>query len=100
MLAVGQWPATWTPPRSRSRIKDRYRIDVLDTSTGRALGRIARNIAVRATPEALKPGMRAALAATPGMETASLTMASSCSANAVEHVPGVRGPEHPLQYPA
>lgn len=57
-------------------INDLYRIDVLDTSTGRALGRIARNVTVRATPEALKAGMRAALAATPGMETASPTMAS------------------------
>ena len=48
-------------------INDRYRIDVLDTSTGQVLGRIARNVTVRATPEALKAGMRAALAATPGM---------------------------------
>ena len=57
-------------------INDLYRIDVLDTSTGRVLGRIAQHVAVRATPEALKAGMRAALAATPGMETASPTMAS------------------------
>ena len=57
-------------------INDLYRIDVLDTSSGRALGRIARNVTVRETPEALKAGTRAALAATPGMETASPTMAS------------------------
>ena len=47
-------------------VNNGYRIDVLDTSSGRVLGRIARNVTVRETPEALKAGMR----------TASPTMAS------------------------
>ena len=57
-------------------INDRYEIDILDTSTGRVLDRITRNLTPRATPEALEAGMREAIATSPEMETAGPGMAS------------------------